>query len=170
LFSARAFWYEYENENEKERQKSLSPYFHLTLISVKNTQNNFCMLNVLRLLFFDLIFVECVHFTVLIVRNSSELEIYNSYFLPFSFSLFFKIKIFLSSDLHFSILFPFCRAKFVPDFLPTEEVATSHSTVASTATATTITTVHPGDVPHNEKFSPPTPEEAERIISNLLPQ
>ncbi|XP_070500606.1 uncharacterized protein [Chironomus tepperi] len=61
------------------------------------------------------------------------------------------------------------RAKFVPDFLPTEENATSHSTLASTTSTTTITTVHPGDVPHNEKFSPPTPEEAERIISHLLP-
>lgn len=38
------------------------------------------------------------------------------------------------------------RAKFVPDFLPTEEILST-----------------------NEKYSPPTPEEAEKIISDLLP-
>lgn len=49
------------------------------------------------------------------------------------------------------------RAKFVPDFQPTEEVA--HPALST----------HP-DVPPDEKFSPPTPEEAERIISHLLPR
>ena len=48
------------------------------------------------------------------------------------------------------------RAKFVPDFQPTEEVAQP------------ALSTHP-NVPPDEKFSPPTPEEAERIISHLLP-
>lgn len=42
-----------------------------------------------------------------------------------------------------------CRAqKFVPDFQPTEEIA------------------HPTDI----NYSPPTPEEANRLISHLLPR
>jgi hypothetical protein len=48
------------------------------------------------------------------------------------------------------------RAKFVPDFQPTEEVAQP------------ALSTHP-TVPPDEKLSPPTPEEAERIISQLLP-
>ncbi|CRK94373.1 CLUMA_CG007882, isoform B [Clunio marinus] len=49
------------------------------------------------------------------------------------------------------------RAKFVPDFQPTEEVA---QPALSTQP----------NVPPDEKLSPPTPEEAERIISHLLPR
>lgn len=46
------------------------------------------------------------------------------------------------------------RAKFVPDFLPTHEVSLALPAQAE---------------PPSEKYSPPTPEEAERIISNFLP-
>lgn len=58
-----------------------------------------------------------------------------------------------------------CRAKFVPDFLPTEEVAPALSTLP-----TLSSNDGGGNVKSDEKFSPPTPEEAERIISNLLPR
>lgn len=47
------------------------------------------------------------------------------------------------------------RAKFVPDFQPTDE-----------ANAAPL----PLPVPPDGKYSPPSPEEAERIISNLLPR
>lgn len=47
------------------------------------------------------------------------------------------------------------RAKFVPDFQPTDE-----------ANAPSL----PHPVPPDGKYSPPSPEEAERIISNLLPR
>ncbi|XP_053696056.1 uncharacterized protein LOC128743487 isoform X2 [Sabethes cyaneus] len=47
------------------------------------------------------------------------------------------------------------RAKFVPDFQPTDE-----ANVPSP----------PLPVPPDGKYSPPSPEEAERIISNLLPR
>lgn len=60
--------------------------------------------------------------------------------------------------LPFFLFLPPSRAKFVPDtrLQPTEEIA--QPTLSS----------HP-DVTPEEKFSPPTPEEAERIISHLLP-
>ncbi|KAG5674576.1 hypothetical protein PVAND_004530 [Polypedilum vanderplanki] len=58
------------------------------------------------------------------------------------------------------------RAKFVPDFLPTEEAISAHSI----AITTTSLPLQDGPLPPDEKFSPPTPEEAERIISHLLPQ
>lgn len=68
---------------------------------------------------------------------------------------------FYSRILTFSFVFllsqSLSRAKFVPDFQPTEEVAQP------------ALSTHP-DVPPDEKFSPPTPEEAERIISHLLPR
>ncbi|XP_065078715.1 mucin-2 isoform X2 [Ochlerotatus camptorhynchus] len=47
------------------------------------------------------------------------------------------------------------RAKFVPDFQPTDEANAP---------------LHPLPVPPDGKYSPPSPEEAERIISNLLPR
>ncbi|XP_058456016.1 rho GTPase-activating protein gacU isoform X2 [Malaya genurostris] len=47
------------------------------------------------------------------------------------------------------------RAKFVPDFQPTDEANVP---------------LLPLPVPPDGKYSPPSPEEAERIISNLLPR
>lgn len=47
------------------------------------------------------------------------------------------------------------RAKFVPDFQPTDEANVP---------------LHPLPVPPDGKYSPPSPEEADRIISNLLPR
>lgn len=71
-----------------------------------------------------------------------------------------KDRIHLSSlFIHF---YPFSqslsRAKFVPDFQPTEEVSLP-----------TLSSHHDVTTP-DEKLSPPTPEEAERIISHLLPR
>lgn len=70
--------------------------------------------------------------------------------------LIHKFKPFFSVPFHLSQ--SLSRAKFVPDFQPTEEVAQP------------ALSTHPPGAPPDEKFSPPTPEEAERIISHLLPR
>ena len=54
----------------------------------------------------------------------------------------------------FIVSFHYFRAKFVPDFQPTIEAAA-------------LPTL---PVPPDGNYSPPTPEEAERIISHLLPR
>lgn len=99
------------------------------------------------------IFVEC--------RVSLYISRHNC---TFQFEL--KIWIYFSSLSHlpYLSLYPSsCRAKFVPDFLPTEEVAPARSTLPTVSS-------DGGEAKTDEKFAPPTPEEAERIISNLLPR
>lgn len=68
------------------------------------------------------------------------------YLIPNCAPSFFIIFLFFS---------PLFRAKFVPDFQPTDEANAP---------------LHLLPVPPDGKYLPPSPEEAERIISNLLPR
>uniref|UniRef100_A0A182M1S7 Uncharacterized protein n=1 Tax=Anopheles culicifacies TaxID=139723 RepID=A0A182M1S7_9DIPT len=66
------------------------------------------------------------------------------------------------------------RAKFVPDFQPTDEAtAPTHPQVLQLHQPShhqQPQQQHSLPVPTDESYSPPSPEEAERIISNLLPR
>ncbi|XP_035914926.1 mucin-5AC isoform X3 [Anopheles stephensi] len=68
------------------------------------------------------------------------------------------------------------RAKFVPDFQPTDEAtAPTHPQVLQLPShqpqqQQQQQQQHSLPVPTDESYSPPSPEEAERIISNLLPR
>nr|XP_040239802.2 mucin-5AC isoform X1 [Anopheles coluzzii]XP_040239804.2 mucin-5AC isoform X1 [Anopheles coluzzii]XP_040239805.2 mucin-5AC isoform X1 [Anopheles coluzzii] len=61
------------------------------------------------------------------------------------------------------------RAKFVPDFQPTDE-ATAPTHPQPSSQHGQLQQQHSLPVPTDESYSPPSPEEAERIISNLLPR
>ncbi|XP_053673501.1 trithorax group protein osa [Anopheles nili] len=72
------------------------------------------------------------------------------------------------------------RAKFVPDFQPTDEVTAPtqqppgelqlHPQQQQQQQQQLPQQQHSLPVPTDESYSPPSPEEAERIISNLLPR
>lgn len=146
----------FENEFIRSPPASSFPFCFLASLSLslpihknkyeseKKTRKNFA---------YHQIFVEC--------RVSLYISRHNC---TFQFEL--KIWIYFSSLSHlpYLSLYPSsCRAKFVPDFLPTEEVAPARSTLPTVSS-------DGGEAKTDEKFAPPTPEEAERIISNLLPR
>lgn len=94
---------------------------------------------------------------------------------------FYILRALLSS---FFTLHPFSflsRAKFVPDFQPTDEVQSQPVTKTTITTTTPMMTPTPTtveDANHQiqqnilstSSLSPPSPEEAEKIILNLLPR